>query len=201
MRERRNTLDAQPMEPDYLPVLDFWFRELTPHQWFAGGGELDQLIRERFGTLLEQAKEGAHDAWARTPRGRLALIVVLDQFSRNVFRGTPNAYAGDAKAQQLAREGIAAGMDKPLTLDERQSFYMPLQHAEDVELQALSVAKFGELKDEAAGAFEFARGHRSAVERFGRFPHRNAVLGRASTPDGEQFLASKANEMAGGEPR
>ena len=108
------------MELEYAPVIDFWFRELTPLQWFVGGGpELDDAIRKRFGALLNDAKQGACDAWATSPRGRLALILLLDQFSRHVFRGTPEAFAGDAKAQKLSKEGSEAGMDKPLNFAER----------------------------------------------------------------------------------
>jgi uncharacterized protein (DUF924 family) len=178
------------MEDRYLRVLDFWFRELAPLQWFAGGAELDGVVRERFAALLEQARRGELDAWANTPRGRLALILVLDQFSRHVFRGRPEAFASDPKAQTLTREGLDAGMDQSLTSAERHFFYMPLMHAEDAELQALSVAKYSALRDEAARILDFAEQHRSIVVRFGRFPHRNAVLERAATAEEQRFLES-----------
>jgi uncharacterized protein (DUF924 family) len=185
------------MARDFTAVLDFWFREVAPRQWFTSSPELDELIRRRFGTWLDEARRGLHDGWAATPRGRLALILVLDQFSRNLFRDSAEAYADDAKAQRLAVEGIEARMDESLTLVERQFFYLPLMHAEDRELQALSVAKFRELEDEAVRILEFAEGHRAAVERFGRFPHRNAQLKRASTAEERAFLESEESQRAG----
>lgn len=185
------------MELGYAAIIDFWYRELTPRQWFVGGGaELDELIRKRFGSLLEDAKRGALDEWAESPRGRLALIIVLDQFSRNACRGLPEAFAADAKAQQLAREGIEAGMDKPLNMAERHFFYMPLMHAEDAELQRLSIEKFTALRDDAESLLDFAKDHCSIVERFGRFPYRNSALGRSATPEEDEYLASKQSQSS-----
>jgi uncharacterized protein (DUF924 family) len=184
------------MESAYRPVIDFWFRELTPRQWFAEAGPaLDDLVRARFGALVEAARRGALDHWAASPRGRLALIVLLDQFPRHVFRGTAGAYASDAKALALAREGIDLGVDEQLTLAERQFFYLPLMHAEDRALQALSVERFTALRDAANAVLEFAHGHRDVVERFGRFPHRNGILGRASSPEEEVFITSGENTL------
>jgi uncharacterized protein (DUF924 family) len=185
------------MESEYLRVIDFWFRELTPRQWFTDGGpELDALVRERFATLVEEARRGALDHWADSPRGRLALIIVLDQFPRHVFRGAPEAYSSDAKAQRLACEGIEAKVDEQLSVAERQFFYLPLMHAEDLGLQARSVQRFTALRDEAEAVLGFAVGHRDIVERFGRFPHRNGALGRASTAEEAAFLASGANTLS-----
>lgn len=182
------------MESEYSSVIDFWFRELTPRQWFEEGGPaLDERVRARFGGLVEAARRGALDEWAASPRGRLALIIVLDQFPRHCFRGMPEAYASDAKAQWLAAEGVAACMDEQLTFAERQFFYMPLMHAEDRDLQALSLERFDALREDAEAVFGFASGHRKVVFRFGRFPHRNGVLGRASSPEEEAFLASDEN--------
>lgn len=185
------------MESEYLPVIDFWFRELTPRQWFTDGGpELDALVRERFGALVEAARRGALDHWARTPRGRLALIIVLDQFPRHVFRGAPEAYSSDLEAQRLACEGIEARVDEELTVAERQFFYLPLMHAEDLELQARSVERFTALRDELEAVLGFAVGHRDVVARFGRFPHRNRILGRASSAEETAFLASGENTLS-----
>lgn len=182
------------MEDEYRPVVDFWFRELTPRHWFMESGpSLDDLVRARFGALVEQARHGSFDHWALSPRGRLALILVLDQFPRHVFRGRPEAYASDAKAQALARDGIGAGMDEELTLSERQFFYLPLMHAEDPEVQAQSVERFTALRDAVEAILGFALDHRDTVERFGRFPYRNEPLGRTSTPEEQTFLASDAN--------
>ncbi|HEY2178711.1 MAG TPA: DUF924 family protein [Caulobacteraceae bacterium] len=174
---------------DYEQVLDFWFKELAPRQWFAGGVKLDEAVRARFGGLVEAAREGALDGWAANPRGRLALILVLDQFSRHVHRSGPLAFAGDARAQALAVEGIGEGADETLADEERRFLYMPLMHAEDAELQALSVEKFATTGD--TSALSFARRHRATIERFGRFPHRNAAIGRPSTAEEEAFLASR----------
>jgi len=180
------------MNSQQTDVIDFWFRELTPDQWFQGDDpSLDDLIRRRFGDLLTQAVAGGLDGWAGSPRGRLALIIVLDQFSRNIHRGSGQSYAGDAKAQALTLEGIALGLDKSLTFSERQFFYMPLMHAEETTLQEQCVAQFEGLKKEAEGLLGYATGHAAIVARFGRFPHRNAVLGRASTPEEAAFIAAE----------
>jgi uncharacterized protein (DUF924 family) len=182
------------MESEYRPIIDFWFRELTPRQWFTEGGpDLDERIRTRFGALVDAARRGALDRWAATARGRLALIILLDQFPRHVFRNRPEAYASDSRAQALTREGIELAMDEELTLAERQFFYLPLMHAEDREVQALSVERFTALRDAAQAVVGFAVGHCDVVARFGRFPHRNKVLGRASSPEEEAFLASDEN--------
>lgn len=184
------------MESKYMPILDFWFRELDPSQWFKGGVKLDQVIRQRFGALHEEVKNDRRDDWAASPRGRLALILVLDQFSRHIFRGTAEAFAGDRKAQKLSRQGINANMDQKLTPVERHFFYMPLMHAEDAELQNLSVAKFTALRDEAEMILSYAKGHRTTVNRFGRFPQRNRALGRLSTAQEDEFLISEKNEFS-----
>jgi len=177
------------VQPEPAAVLDFWFRELTPRQWFMATAKLDQAIGRRFGAWVDQALRGALDAWATTPRGRLALILVLDQFPRNIHRGKPGAFAGDAMAQALVLEGLAAGMDKPLNLAERHFFYMPLMHAEDAELQALGLKKFGALQREAYSIARYAREHAATIERFGRFPSRNQALGRPSTAEELAFLS------------
>jgi uncharacterized protein (DUF924 family) len=181
------------LKQENIQVLNFWFRELTPRQWFGGGTELDVMVRQRFTDLLQKAKQNECDDWAETARGRLALIILLDQFSRHIYRNTPDAFAQDAKAQQLCLDGIESGQDKQLTSAERHFFYMPLMHAESVELQKLSVEKFTALRNEAEAILGFAKGHQSMVERFGRFPHRNETLGRASTEAERSFLISDEN--------
>jgi len=169
-------------------ILRFWFAELSPQQWFGDGKKLDGMVKARFGALVDSAKHGELDGWADTPRSRLALIILLDQFSRHVFRGTPEAFAADAKAAALTLDGIARGMDQKLeTPAQRQFFYMPLMHAEDRNLQALSLAKVT-ANDFGEGALKAAQQHADIIARFGRFPHRNRILGRASTPEEETFL-------------
>jgi uncharacterized protein (DUF924 family) len=137
------------VKPDPVAVIDFWFRELEPRHWFSGAKRLDEAMRRRFADWVDTALQGDLDAWSATPRGRLALILLLDQFTRNIHRGTPGAFAGDAKAEALVVEGVAVGMDKPLNLAERHFFYMPLMHAEDLALQQLAAKKFNEILGEA----------------------------------------------------
>lgn len=189
----QNGHKAYDMPHDYLDVIDFWFRELTPQDWFGGGPALDDGITRRFADTLDQALNGKLDSWADTSRGRLALILVLDQFARHIHRGDAKSYAGAHKAEQLAKTGIEAGMDQKLPLSERHFFYIPLMHAEDKELQALSLEKFTELKRETERILGFASHHHDIVARFGRFPHRNAMLGRETTDEEETFLNSEEN--------
>ena len=192
-------------------VLSYWFpkvdisdadRETFGRQmqwWFGGGPEVDRQISERFGDVLEQARRGELDSWAQTPRGRLALIVVLDQFSRNIYRGSPLSYAQDEKALELAVEGIEAGMDRELTRMERIFFWMPLGHSEDLALQQQSVRHQEEeasdapphRKVEVEFGISQAKGARDVIARFGRHPHRNEILGRTSTPEELEYLRTE----------
>jgi len=175
-------------------VLAYWFAPGPQRaaRWFRGDAATDADCRQRFASTLDAATRGELDGWSATPRGRLALIVVLDQFSRNIHRGTPRAFAQDARALALCLDGLARGDDRTLGPDERGFFYLPLEHAEDAAMQARSVACFEALAaeaPEAAGFLPWAREHRDVIARFGRFPTRNATLGRPSTPDEEAFLA------------
>src|SRR5262249_33598313 len=172
--------------------------------WFGDGSNYDAEIRERFGTLHERAASGElEDEWAASARGRLALILVLDQFSRHVHRGSGSAFAQDAMAQRLAADGIARALDPDLIPAARTFFYLPLEHAEDITLQRHSVESFRHLCDGVApewrkeyeGFLDYARRHHDIVARFGRFPHRNAALGRASTPEEAEFLKLPASSF------
>lgn len=186
-------------------ILEFWFGGQAPDEpaseersrlWFGGEAETDRLIGARFGADLEAARRGDYDPWGESPRGTLALIVLLDQFPRNIYRGSPRAYASDSRALILSLEGMARGQDTRLSLVEKAFFYLPLEHAEDRAMQQLSVRAFSRLWREAPpgckamcrGFLDYAVRHRDIVERFGRFPHRNAVLGRLSTVAEEAFL-------------
>lgn len=188
---------------DRRAVLEFWFgsgvataAELDERMrfWFGTGG--DEAIRQRFADLVPRAGRGELDAWADGPRGRLALILVCDQFTRNLYRGTAEAFSQDAKALGLALSGMQVGADAALQPVERLFFYMPLQHAESREVQDESVAAFRRLAAEAPDALRsgfdaslrYAELHREIIERFGRFPHRNRVLGRESTPEELAYL-------------
>lgn len=180
-------------------VLDFWFDgddgrsrgQLRP-EWFRKDPRFDHRIASRFGLWLEQALAGGLQDWAVTPTGTLALILVLDQFSRNVHRGSPRAFAGDARALALARALVSAGEDRHLSSLQRWFVYLPFEHAEDTAAQDESVRLFTALATEDArlvDALDYAHRHREVILRFGRFPHRNAVLGRASTPEEAAYLA------------
>lgn len=177
-------------------VLDFWFgapasaeRGSTRALWFTKSDATDTLIRTRFGNTVDGALRGELDHWSQDLQGALALIVLLDQFTRNIHRDTPRAFAGDAAALALARRLVDAGLDRQLSLHERWFAYMPFEHAEDLPMQERSVALFRQLADEGlAEPLDWAIKHRDVVARFGRFPHRNAVLGRPTTPEEETFL-------------
>jgi uncharacterized protein (DUF924 family) len=195
--------------PSAQDVLDFWFgdglqRDWPSHDhqalWFGGGAGQDATIRSRFGALVEAALNGGLADWEGTPRARLALVIVLDQFARNMHRGQARAFAGDARAQRLVLATLAAGegdtKSETLARVGRVFLYMPLMHAEDLALQERCVACFTalhgnsppELREKLAGNLHFAVEHRDTIQRFGRFPHRNAALGRQSSEDEEAFL-------------
>jgi uncharacterized protein (DUF924 family) len=187
-------------------VLSFWFGNPTDADyrksrtlWFAGAPDSDALIRQRFGEAVEQALRGGYADWCATAQGTLALVLLLDQLTRNVFRRTPRAFAGDARALELAQTAVSGDLDRLLAPTERWFLYMPFEHAESRAAQARSVALFEKLADETGasvahelgldGALDYARRHAAVVQRFGRFPHRNAILGRTSTAEERAFLA------------
>jgi uncharacterized protein (DUF924 family) len=169
-------------------VLAFWFAaaEQRRPEWFRKDDAFDAQIRERFGALVEQALAGVLRDWAGTTDGALARVLLLDQFTRNIFRGTPRAFAGDALALEAARAIVARGDDLRLAPLRRVFVYLPYEHAEDRALQQESVRLFKALGD--PDFLDYARRHAAVVERFGRFPHRNAILGRESTPEEVEFL-------------
>lgn len=183
-------------------VLGYWFGsgpQPGPDEmklWFQGGDAVDRAIRERFGEDVERAREGKLNQWAETPRGRLALIILLDQFSRNLYRGSGEAFARDAVALKLAVDGLDHGDDKALSCIEQMFFVLPLEHAEDLAMQDRAVAYYeawlrnlpDALKGMGPGVRDFAKLHRDVVARFGRFPTRNEALGRTSTPEEEVHI-------------
>jgi uncharacterized protein (DUF924 family) len=186
------------MERDAQAVMDFWFgrhgdraRDTPRRQWFEKSDAFDEQIRDRFGALIPRAIAGELDAWAQEPEGAVAQIIVLDQFPRNVFRGTAQAFAGDARALAGARALVNAGIDRTLPGVQRQFVYLPFEHAEDMAAQNDSVRLFAQLEREAPEVGEllvWAQRHHDIIARFGRFPHRNAALGRTSTPEEIDFL-------------
>jgi uncharacterized protein (DUF924 family) len=185
-------MSVQPQD-----VLEFWFDPAHAANWFAKDPAFDEEIRRRFAAAVEDAAHGRLDAWADTPAGRLALLILLDQFPRNLHRGEARAWAADVKAQRVALSGLDEGFDQALPPLQRVFAYLPLEHAEDMGLQQRSVALFEALHAQAPAAERarfaefvgYARRHREVIARFGRFPHRNAVLGRDSTAAEREYLA------------
>jgi uncharacterized protein (DUF924 family) len=187
-------------------VLSFWFGTLEAgfasaanrKRWFAPDPEFDRAVATQFGDLLDSAATGALNHWHEDARGRLAFIIVTDQFSRQIHRGSARAFATDAIALRAARDGIERSHDRALQFDERTFFYLPFEHAESNAAQDTSVALFSTLRDSTPlpyralteDTLRFAEQHREIVRRFGRFPHRNVSLGRASTADELEFLRS-----------
>ncbi|MFO1315913.1 MAG: DUF924 family protein [Burkholderiales bacterium] len=178
-------------------VVDFWFgapgspeRGLARDVWFRKDPAFDDTIRARFGVAIAQALQGAFVEWDSTPDGALARIVLLDQFSRNVFRDTPRAFAGDALALAAADAAVARGFDRALDTVQRGFVYLPFEHAEDAAMQHRSLALFGALARETGddSLLQWARRHADVIFRFGRYPHRNEILGRTSTPEEIAFL-------------
>lgn len=171
---------------DAAAVLAFWFDELTPEQRFAKDAAIDATIRRRFGGLHAALSQQVPDAWTADPRALLAAVIVLDQFSRNLYRDDPRAFARDAVALDLARRAIERGDDRRMDPVERQFLYMPFMHSEHAGDQARCVALMRMTGN--AEAIDFAEQHRAIIDRFGRFPHRNEVLGRTTTAEEAEFL-------------
>ena len=172
------------MHPD--AVVDFWFAELTPAQWWRVDAALDETIRTRFGAVHRAAGAGELACWRETAHGRLAEVIVLDQFSRNLYRGSAAAFAGDGMALVLAQEAVRAGADQALPVARRAFFYLPWMHSESLRLHDEALRLFSAPGME--GSLQAEHQHRAILERFGRYPHRNAALGRVSTPEEEAFL-------------
>jgi uncharacterized protein (DUF924 family) len=192
-----------PVDPEIERVLSFWFGPpgapplANAARWFTPDPAFDAAIRERFAGTVARAEAGELEPWRETPLGALALVIVLDQFPRNLFRDSARAFAHDAAARDVALDAEARGFDRALSSVERWFLYLPLMHAEEPALQERSVARFeslaatapAELREALAGAADYARRHRDVIRRFGRFPHRNRALGRAGTPEELAYLA------------
>ncbi|WP_119390550.1 DUF924 family protein [Taklimakanibacter lacteus] len=173
------------MTPD--DVLDFWF-SAGEDRWFTKDAAFDGQLSVRFKQALAQAREGAFDHWAKTPKGALALVILLDQFSRNIHRGSPLAFAADKKALALAKEAIARGDHLQFPAPQARWFLMPYEHAEDLDAQQRCVALF--TARDPGDMVHWAKLHLDIIARFGRFPHRNVILGRKSSPEELAFLAA-----------
>jgi len=194
-------------------VLSFWFGELgelglaskaQAERWFRKDPTFDAEIRQRFAGLHSEIMAGTHEAWQDTAEGRLAYVIVLDQFSRNMFRDTPRMFASDERAVGATLQGLERGHDRVLPTHPRMFMYMPLMHSEALAMQDKCVATFTTLRDEllpgeARAFMDFAIGyanaHRDIIHRFARFPHRNSVLGRVSTPEELEFLTQPGSSF------
>jgi uncharacterized protein (DUF924 family) len=185
-------------------IIEFWYgsdadRPLqNAESWFKKDDAFDREIEDRFGSTLKRAEDGELEDWRETPRGRLGYIIVLDQFSRNMYRGQPDAFLNDSQALDATLEGIDLGHDTELDPQHRWFFYMPLMHSESPEIQQMSLEKYRELaeldglsesmRSALENAYDFAEQHADIIEEFGRYPHRNDVLGRESTEAEKEYL-------------
>lgn len=170
----------------FFAVLNFWFTEIDRALWFKKDADFDRLLEERFGALHAQASLGELSAWRDTPHGRLAEIIVLDQFSRNLFRNSAKAFAQDGMALVLAQEAVRIGADAALSAQERVFLYMPYMHSESAAIHETAVELF--TRNGIPENLDFELKHKAIIDRFGRYPHRNAVLGRTSTSEEAAFL-------------
>lgn len=168
-------------------VLQFWFEEIQPAQHWKKDPDFDQLITTRFSNIHASANHGELYEWRKSAQGRLAEIIVLDQFSRNMFRGKPESFASDVLALVMAQEAIAIGADNELTPAERAFLYMPFMHSESLIIHELAVPLF-----EKTSNLEFELKHKSIIEQFGRYPHRNDILGRVSTEAEIEFMKTNS---------
>ncbi len=170
----------------YQSIIRFWFEELIPQNWFENNPELDKQIESRFSSLLEQAAQCELFSWRNSAQGRLAEIIVLDQFSRNVYRNTPKAFMQDPLALSLAQEAIRLGLDIELNPEQRSFLYMPFMHSESplIHVEAEKLFRAPGLENN----YDFELKHKAIIDRFGRYPHRNEILGRKSTPEEIEFL-------------
>ena len=193
-------------QPAWEPVLNYWFgdaeddvvcAEEKASLWWGKATEVDAEIRQRFESVLQLLVNGGNRYWLQFPESRLAAIITLDQFSRNIYRNTPTAFAADQLALNWCLSGITAGLDKQLRPIERVFFYLPMEHAEDLGMQHRCLWQFQQLveivpeahKETFSGFVDYAKQHMDIIGRFGRFPHRNTVLGRQSTPQELEYLA------------
>jgi len=179
--------------PNFTEVLKFWFEDHGPAAWFSKNDEFDALIRENFMALYQAAIAGEFWQWRHTPRGRLAEVLVLDQFSRNLFRDDARAFAQDALALILVQEAIAGGFDRQLTAQQRTVLYLPFMHSESLVIHQQALLIYEELGQ--PDNLDYEKRYYEIIAKFGRYPHRNKVLGRVSTPEEIAFLATPGSSF------
>jgi len=170
-------------------ILDFWFEQTQPAQWFQVSEEFDQAIKEQFEESYQLATDGVYDDWRNEADGALALVILMDQMPRNMFRDTPKAFATDGKALVVSKYAISKGLDQVLSAQKRRFIYLPFEHSENLNDQRRSVELFEAMKSDDPLGYEYAVKHYDVIEKYGRFPHRNKILGRDNSPEEEEYLA------------
>lgn len=170
-------------------ILNFWFEETKAQQWFQVNPDFDDDIRERYEDAYDKASRGIFDDWRTDSDGCLALCLLLDQFPRNMYRGTPKAFATDGKALVVAKFALSKGFDQVLSPIKRRFLYLPFEHSENLNDQKKCVELFEKMKKDDPLGYDYALRHLKVIEQFARFPHRNAILGRMNTPEEEEYLA------------
>ena len=176
------------MKDDRSEILNFWFTETAPPLWFQVNEDFDKSVREKFSSIYELARLGGCDHWQNDADGCLALCLMYDQFPRNMFRGTIRMYESDPQAIVIAKLAISKGFDQIIPLVRRRFMYRPFEHSENINDQRRAVMLFHRLKGDDPLSYDYALKHCRVIEKFGRFPHRNAILGRMSTPEENDFL-------------
>lgn len=177
------------MKDSQKDILDFWFEETSPQQWFQINPEFDAALAERFSEAYEKARDGLLDDWRQNADGCLALCLLIDQFPRNMFRQSKQAYATDSKALVVAKYAVSKGFDQVLPPVKRRFLYLPYEHSENLNDQRSCLAFFEKMKKEDPLSYDYALRHFQVIEEYGRFPHRNKILERMNTPEEEEYLA------------
>ncbi len=170
-------------------IINFWFEETKPQQWFQVNEEFDVLVREKFSEPYEMGVSGQFEDWRNSADGALAYCILLDQMPRNMFRGTPKAFATDDKALITSKFAISKGLDQVLSPIKRRFLYLPFEHSEKINDLHRSVELFEKMKDEDPLGYDYAIRHLDVIQKYGRYPHRNKILGRDNTPEEEEYLA------------
>lgn len=170
-------------------ILDFWFVQTQPQQWFQVNETFDALITEKFEDAYNEAVSGQYDEWQNSADGALALIVLLDHMPRNMYRGTPKAFASDKKALIVSKFAVSKGLDQVHSAQKRRFIYLPFEHSENLNDQRRAVELFEKIKGDAPMGYEYALRHMDVIDKYGRFPHRNEILGRDNTPEEDEYLS------------